>query len=121
MHLAGLEQLLVVFPRVIAAGFTGTPGDGYGHVNLQLDQSRAALHQGVQAARPVAAAFGPLRRADLPGQVHRGCAVRPARDAVLARRAGPAPRARRTAPGYDPTSGIIDGVVDANGNPGAPR
>ena len=36
-HLAGVEQLLVTYPRVISAGFTGTPGDGYGHVNLQLD------------------------------------------------------------------------------------
>ena len=32
-HLAGLEQLLVVFPRVIAGGFTGTTEDGYGPVS----------------------------------------------------------------------------------------
>src|SRR3954469_5383731 len=38
-NLAGVEQLLVTYPRVISAGFTGTPGDGYGHVNLQLDNS----------------------------------------------------------------------------------
>ncbi len=37
-HLPGIEQLLVSFPRAIAAGFTGTPGDGWGHVNLQFAQ-----------------------------------------------------------------------------------
>ncbi|MDO9456682.1 MCE family protein, partial [Nocardioides sp.] len=38
-HLDGVEQLLVTFPRVIAGGFTGSPPDGFGHVNLQLDYS----------------------------------------------------------------------------------
>jgi phospholipid/cholesterol/gamma-HCH transport system substrate-binding protein len=36
-RLPALEQTLVTFPRVIESGFTGTPGDGYGHINLQLD------------------------------------------------------------------------------------
>ncbi len=38
-NIPGLEQTLVTFPRVIASGFTGTPGDGYGHINLQLNNS----------------------------------------------------------------------------------
>jgi phospholipid/cholesterol/gamma-HCH transport system substrate-binding protein len=38
-NLPALEQMLVVFPHVIAAGFTGTPGDGYGHINLQFNNS----------------------------------------------------------------------------------
>ena len=38
-HLSGVEQLLVEFPRSVSAGFTGTPGDGWGHVNMQLDDS----------------------------------------------------------------------------------
>jgi phospholipid/cholesterol/gamma-HCH transport system substrate-binding protein len=37
-YLDGVETLLVEFPLAIAAGFTGTPGDGYGHVNLQMTQ-----------------------------------------------------------------------------------
>jgi phospholipid/cholesterol/gamma-HCH transport system substrate-binding protein len=45
-NLPGLEQTLVVFPRVIASGFTGTPGDGYGHINLQLNNSVPACMQG---------------------------------------------------------------------------
>lgn len=38
-NIPGLEQTLVAFPRVIASGFSGTPGDGYGHINLQLNNS----------------------------------------------------------------------------------
>lgn len=38
-HLGGLEQLLVIFPRLIAGGFSGTTPDGYGHVNMQYDQT----------------------------------------------------------------------------------
>lgn len=41
VRLSALEQLLVTFPLVVSSGFTGTPGDGYGHINLQLDQSPA--------------------------------------------------------------------------------
>jgi phospholipid/cholesterol/gamma-HCH transport system substrate-binding protein len=37
-YLDGVETLLVEFPLAIAAGFTGTPGDDYGHINLQLAQ-----------------------------------------------------------------------------------
>jgi phospholipid/cholesterol/gamma-HCH transport system substrate-binding protein len=36
-RLPAVEQLLVTFPRVIESGFTGTPGDGYGHINLQMN------------------------------------------------------------------------------------
>jgi phospholipid/cholesterol/gamma-HCH transport system substrate-binding protein len=36
-RLPALEQLLVTFPSVLSNGFTGTPGDGYGHINLQLN------------------------------------------------------------------------------------
>ena len=38
-NIPALEQMLVVFPHVIAAGFTGTPGDGYGHINLQFNNN----------------------------------------------------------------------------------
>jgi phospholipid/cholesterol/gamma-HCH transport system substrate-binding protein len=36
-RLNALEQTLVTFPAVISSGFTGTPGDGYAHINLQLN------------------------------------------------------------------------------------
>ena len=75
-NIPALEQMLVVFPHVIAAGFTGTPGDGYGHINLQFNNNVPALHQGLQAAVPVAPGHRHHRRADLPGQVQ----VRPAHE-----------------------------------------
>ena len=64
-----LEQMLVVFPHVIAAGFTGTPGDGYGHINLQFNNNVPALHQGLQAAVPVAPGHRHHGRPGLPGEV----------------------------------------------------
>jgi phospholipid/cholesterol/gamma-HCH transport system substrate-binding protein len=45
-NIPGLEQTLVAFPRVIASGFSGTPGDGYGHINLQLNNSVPACTKG---------------------------------------------------------------------------
>lgn len=41
-RLPALEETLVIFPVVVATGFTGTPGDGYGHDSMQLDYSLAA-------------------------------------------------------------------------------
>jgi phospholipid/cholesterol/gamma-HCH transport system substrate-binding protein len=38
-NLAGIEQLLVTYPPLIAAGPTGSTRDGWGHVNLQFDYS----------------------------------------------------------------------------------
>lgn len=45
-RLEGVEQLLVTFPAMIAGGFTGTPGDGYGHINLQTDNSVGPCREG---------------------------------------------------------------------------
>jgi phospholipid/cholesterol/gamma-HCH transport system substrate-binding protein len=46
LRLPALEQLLVVFPRVISAGFTGTTPDGYGHVNVQFAQDPPICRRG---------------------------------------------------------------------------
>jgi phospholipid/cholesterol/gamma-HCH transport system substrate-binding protein len=45
-RLNALEQTLVTFPAVISSGFTGTPGDGYGHINLQLNYDVPACTDG---------------------------------------------------------------------------
>ncbi len=45
-NIPALEQMLVVFPHVIAAGFTGTPGDGYGYINLQFNNNVPACTKG---------------------------------------------------------------------------
>jgi phospholipid/cholesterol/gamma-HCH transport system substrate-binding protein len=38
-RLVALEETLIVFPNNVYAGFTGTPGDGFGHLNMQFDYS----------------------------------------------------------------------------------
>ena len=45
-NIPALRQTLVAFPYVIASGFTGTPGDGYGHINLQFDNSVGPCTEG---------------------------------------------------------------------------
>jgi phospholipid/cholesterol/gamma-HCH transport system substrate-binding protein len=45
-RLPAVEQLLVTYPRIISSGFTGTPGDGYGHVQLQFDGDPPACRKG---------------------------------------------------------------------------
>ncbi len=45
-NLVPLEELLVAFPVSIAAGFTGTPGDTYGHINLQMNYSMPPCTRG---------------------------------------------------------------------------
>ena len=52
-RLSALEQLLVTFPRMIASGFTGTPGDGFGHINMQF---------GADAPQPCRKGFLPVKR-----------------------------------------------------------
>ena len=116
VHLAGLEQLLVVFPRVIAGGFTGTTPDGYGHVNLQYDNSVQPCTQGYEPHdqwRPASdLSDGPIYPAKCtagPPYVQRGTPYVPD-----GRYGNPGAAYRGS---YNPKSGIIDGVVDANGNP----
>lgn len=115
-HLAGLEQLLVVFPRVIAGGFTGTTPDGYGHVNLQFDNSVPPCTQGYKPPSdwrpPSDLSDGPI----FPAQCTAG-------DPYDQRGTPYSPDGRQGSPGaahrgaYDLSSGIIAGVVDADGNP----
>ena len=62
-HLPALEQTLVVLPPVIATGFTGTPGDGYGHLNMQFDYSLAACSGAGYLPHPWPSA---LNTSDLP-------------------------------------------------------
>ena len=116
-HLDGLEQLLVVFPRTIAGGFTGTDEDGYGHVNLQFDNSVGPCTQGYkprdQWRPPSDLSDSPIFPAQCTSgspYVQRGPRYSPGANNSPGRRAEPLG-------GYDPTTGIMDGVVDANGNP----
>lgn len=45
-RLPALEQTLVTLPLVLSNGFTGTPGDGYGHLNMQFNYTVPACATG---------------------------------------------------------------------------
>lgn len=115
-HLAGLEQLLVTYPTTIATGFTGTPGDGYGHVNLQLDYRQPPCTEGYkprsewrQTNDLTDAPIFPAQCASGPPFVMRGPKHSPSGSA-----SSPG-RVYRSS--YDPVTGYVDGAVDAGGNP----
>ena len=116
-HLGGLEQLLVTYPTTIASGFTGTPGDGYGHVNMQLDYTQPPCSEGYVPRRDWRAPTDlsdapifPARCTSGPPFVMRGS------DRVPGASGNPSPgRVYRSA--YDPTSGTVAGAVDRRGRP----
>ena len=117
-HLAGLEQLLVTYPVTIASGFTGTPGDGYGHVNLQLDNAVPPCTEGYKPRnqwRPPSdltdAPIYPAQCASGPPYVMRGPQHSPTGDE--ARHGSPGAVYRSS---YDPATGLVEGAVDARGN-----
>lgn len=114
-HLAGTEQLLVLLPRVIAGGFTGSPPDGYGHVNLQMDNSPPPCTHGYKPPsqwRPPSdltdSKIYPAHCDSGPPYVMRGA------DHVPGTPGNPEPRGSYTTT-YDPRTGKVDGVVDAHG------
>jgi phospholipid/cholesterol/gamma-HCH transport system substrate-binding protein len=115
-HLAGLEHLLVVFPRVIAGGFTGTTPDGYGHVNLQYDNSVPPCTKGYKPPAEWRPASDLSDSPIFPAQCTAG-------DPYVQRGTPYSPDGTQGSPGaayrggYDLSSGIIGGVVDANGDP----
>lgn len=51
VRLPALEQTLVTLPIVAANGFIGTPGDGYGHLNMQLTYTTPACTQGYEPVK----------------------------------------------------------------------
>ncbi|WP_028638124.1 MCE family protein [Nocardioides sp. URHA0032] len=116
-NLAGVEQLLVTYPRVISAGFTGTPGDGYGHVNLQLDNSVPPCTEGYKPRnrwRPPSdltdSPIFPAQCASGPPYVMRG----PKHSPENTRTGSPGAVYRSS---YDPATGFVSGAVDAQGDP----
>jgi phospholipid/cholesterol/gamma-HCH transport system substrate-binding protein len=108
-NLPALEQMLVVFPHVIAAGFTGTPGDGYGHINLQFNNSVPACTKGYKPPsqwRPATdMSDGPI----YPAQCKSGAPLemRGFREAPQSGASGATGRSYRVAP-YDARTGVVD-------------
>ena len=117
-HLPGVEQLLVTFPYVIASGSTGTPADGYGHVNLQFDYSVPPCTKGYKPRsewRQVNdLTDGPIFPAKclegFPAQ-QRGPAAVPG-----GLPGNPSPP-RAYSGSYDPRTRVVNGVVDKAGKP----
>jgi phospholipid/cholesterol/gamma-HCH transport system substrate-binding protein len=114
-HLDGLEQLLVTYPRTIASGFTGTPGDGYGHVNLQLAYNQPPCTEGYKPRNdwrpPTDLSDGeiyPAKCTSGPPFVMRGSDYAPG----SARNQSPGRLYRST---YDPDTGVVRGAVDQHG------
>ena len=108
-NLPGLEQTLVTFPRVLASGFTGTPGDGYGHINLQLNNSVMPCTKGYMPNgrwRPATDVSDkpvyPARCLEGAPKNMRGTKYAPAQGS-----SGSTGRSYRVAP-YDATTGEID-------------
>ena len=50
-HVAGIRQLLVTYPDVVAGGYTVVPGDGTAHFGLALAQSPPVCTQGYGGTR----------------------------------------------------------------------
>ena len=90
-RLAGIEQLLVVFPMTLAGGFTVTPGDGTAHLGLVVNVNDP-----------------PSCNYQRSGQTH--CTASEHASGAGVRGPDRAPGAS----GYDPTTGL---VVDSGGDP----
>lgn len=123
-HLSGVEQLLVAFPRAIQAGFTGTPGDGYGHVNLQFNNEVGPCRG--EGYKPVSewrrgdevtdGPIFPARCAAGPPINQRGSKYSPTGPGPGGPGSAASP-ARAYGSAYDPATGLVEGVSDAQGNP----
>jgi phospholipid/cholesterol/gamma-HCH transport system substrate-binding protein len=114
-HLRGLEQLLVAFPRVISSGPTGSTADGYGHVNLQFNQTppcREGYLPATEWRQGNDLTDSPIfpARCNEPNSNYRGFNYSPGTPNN--------PNPGRAAVGsYDPRTGRSDVAVDAEGQP----
>jgi phospholipid/cholesterol/gamma-HCH transport system substrate-binding protein len=116
-HLDGVEQLLVTYPRTISSGFTGTPGDGYGHVNLQLAYGQPPCTDGYKPRNdwrpPSNLSDGEIYPAHCkagPPFAMRGSNYSPGS-------AGNPSPGRLYRSSYDPETGMVGGAVDRKGHP----
>lgn len=118
-HIAGIEQLLVTYPPLIAAGPTGSTADGYGHVNLQLDYSVPPCTQGYLPPEDWRSTqdltdgdeIFPAKCTAGPPYAMRGSNYAPAGTG------GNASVPRYYSGSYDPVTREVPGVVDGRGNP----
>ncbi len=112
-RLPAVEQLLVTFPKIVANGFTGTPGDGYGHINLQFAQDPGPCRKGYKPSSQWRDSANLTDSPVYPAKCLQGAPynMRGSKHAPTFNDGG---SANRVAP-YDPLSGVVQGV---DGNPG---
>jgi len=115
-HLAGVEQLLVTFPRVVSSGFTGTPTDGWGRISLQFADSPPPCTDGYMPSSEWRrgdevddTAIYPARCLSGPPYNMRGSKYAPGAQKL------PPPRSYRGS--YDPTTGRVYGATTSTGKP----
>jgi phospholipid/cholesterol/gamma-HCH transport system substrate-binding protein len=103
-RLPGIEQILVVYPLVVAGGFTVTPGDGTAHFGLVLNVND-----------PPPCTYGRTPRCSSADEA-RGASVRGANNAPRPGGAAPPTGSGSTADGdatnvagYDPVTGLVLG------------
>ena len=117
-NLAGVEQLLVEYPSLMAGGPTGSTRDGWGHVNTQMDYSVPPCTEGYL---PRSQWRDPYITTDAPFYPAH-CDSGPPYEMRGPDRAPPqadpdASPARVYSGGYDVATGEVPGIVDADGNP----
>lgn len=113
-HLDGVEVLLVQFPLAVAAGFTGTPGDRFGHVNLQLTQDPPPCSG--EGYKPMTEWRSGHDLTD--GPIYPARCLKGAPYNQRGTKYAPAGRSGRLYHGaFDPVSGYGDGAVNAEGEP----
>ena len=115
-HLAGVEQLLVTYPRTISSGFTGTPPDGYGRVNLQFSNKVQPCTKGYMPRSQ-------WRRGDqltdtpiFPARCLSGAPYNMRGGKYAPGGSGNPSPGRAYRASYDPSTGIVYGAVDKNGS-----
>ena len=117
-HIAGVEQLLVTYPPLIAAGPTGSTADGYGHVNLQFDYSVPPCTNGYLPPSEWRSTQDLTDGPIYPAECNSGApySMRGAKSAP-AGTGGNASTPRYYSDTYDPATREVTGVRDRNGNP----
>lgn len=117
-HLPGLEQLLVIYPPVIANGPTGLTPDGWGKINLQLDYSVPPCTDGY---RPPSTWRSTQDLTDgptpYPAKCTSGAPYQMRGSTGIAMMDGNASPGRDYSGRYDPMAGAVPGLLDPAGNP----
>jgi len=107
-RLPAVEQTLVTFPRVIESGFTGTPGDGYGHINLQLNNDVPPCTLGYKPKKDWLPATDTTDRPFYPAKCLSGAPYNQ-RGSKYAPPVGEASGTRYRVAPYDARTGQVDG------------